>query len=125
MTASTPQELQTRFLELFLNNDLDGLLSLYEDTAVFVLQGGESAVGTAGIREALSGLLGIAQKFDLVPSFAVEVDGVALMHGNWSLEGVDPAGNPLSMGGTTIEVARRQVDGSWLYSVDSPFGVIA
>lgn len=125
MTASTPQELQTRFLELFLNKDIDGLLSLYEDTAVFVLQGGESAAGTAGIREALTGLLSVAQKFDLVSSFAVEVDGVALMHGNWSLEGVDPAGNPLSLGGTTIEVARRQADGSWLYSVDSPFGVIA
>ena len=123
MTASTPRELQNRFLELFLNKDLDGLLSLYESSAVFVSQSGESAVGTAGVREALSGLLSVAQKFDYKPSFDVEADGVALMHGQWSLEGVDPAGNPLSLSGTTVEVARRQADGSWLYSVDSPFDI--
>ncbi|MCZ0991727.1 YybH family protein [Streptomyces diastatochromogenes] len=125
MTASTPQELQSRFLELFLAKDLEGLLSLYEDSAVFVSQSGETAVGTAGIREALGGLLSVAQKFDLTPAFAVEANGVALMHGHWSLEGSDPAGNPLSLSGTTVEVARRQTDGSWLYSVDSPFGIPA
>lgn len=117
-----PRELQSRFLEVFLAKDLDGLLSLYEDTAVFVSQGGENAVGTSGVREALAGLLGVAQTFSLTPTFAVEADGVALMHSDWSLEGRDPAGNPLSLSGTTVEVARRQKDGSWLYAVDSPFG---
>lgn len=34
MTASTPRELQERFDECFLADDLDGLLSLYEDAAV-------------------------------------------------------------------------------------------
>lgn len=124
MSTSTPRDLQSRFLELFLAKDLDGLLSLYEDTAVFVSQHGESAVGTAGVRESLAGLLGIAKTFALTPTFAVEADGVALMHSAWSLEGSDPAGNPLSLSGTTVEVARRQADGSWLYAVDSPFGIV-
>lgn len=125
MTASTPRELQIQFLEFFLAKNIDGLLSLYEDTGVFLSQTGEAAVGPEGIREALGGLLAAADKFDLIPAFAVEAGGVALMNSNWSLEGTDPAGNPLSLGGTTVEVARRQADGSWLYTIDSPFGVAA
>ena len=125
MSVSNPRELQEQFVKYFLADDLEGLLSLYEDTAAFVAQSGESAKGTAGVREALAGFLGIPRtSFKLTPTFAVEADDVALMHAEWSLEGTDPKGKPLSLGGTTVEVARRQADGSWRYAVDSPFGIV-
>ncbi|HKS43646.1 MAG TPA: nuclear transport factor 2 family protein [Amycolatopsis sp.] len=125
MTVSTPRELQERFAEYFLADDLDGLLSLYEDAAVFVAQSGDSGSGAVALREALGGFLGIPRtSFKLTPTFAVEADGVALMHADWSLEGTDPEGKPLSLGGATVEVARRQADGSWRYAVDSPFGIV-
>ena len=125
MIASTPRGLQEQFVNYFLADDLEGLLSLYEDTAAFVAQSGDSVSGPDGLREALGGFLGIPRtSFKLTPTFAVEADGVALMHADWSLEGTDPEGKPLSLGGSTVEVARRQADGSWRYAVDSPFGIV-
>ncbi|WP_329407854.1 DUF4440 domain-containing protein [Nocardia vinacea] len=126
MTTSTPLELQERFRECFLASDIDGLLSLYESSAVFMTSTGEAITGSAGLRAVLAGFVEIPRtSFTFTPTFAVETDGVALMQADWSLVGTDPAGEPLKLGGVTIEVARRQADGNWRYAVDSPFGVMA
>ncbi|MFI6366299.1 YybH family protein [Nocardia sp. NPDC050630] len=126
MTTSTPRELQQKFLEHFLASDLEGLLSLYEVSAAFVTQTGETLMGSEDVRASLAGFVGIPRtSFTYTPTFAAETDGVVLMHADWSLEGTDPDGKPLMLGGTTIEVARRQAGGTWRYAVDSPFGIIS
>ena len=125
MPTSTPRALQETFLERFGAHDIEGLMALYEPHAVFVTLTGESAIGLDAIREQLTGLLAAASKsFILKPTAAFEVDGVALMHSNWALEGAAPDGSGLSLSGTTVEVARRGVDGEWRYAVDSPIGIV-
>ncbi|KUO18090.1 YybH family protein [Streptomyces dysideae] len=124
MLTSTPRALQERFLEKFLAQDIEGLLALYERNAVFVASAEQVVVGLDAIREQLTGLLTAASKsFVLNPTVAFEVDGVALMHADWALEGTGPDGSALSLSGTTVEVARRGADGEWRYVVDSPIGI--
>lgn len=124
MSASTPRALQETFLEKFLAKDIDGLLDCYEQNAVFVSPTGEKSATLDSIRGQLTGLLAAAStSFVLKPTVAIEVDGVALMHADWALEGTTPDGSTLSMSGTTVEVARRQPDGEWRYVVDSPIGI--
>ncbi|MEV6338759.1 DUF4440 domain-containing protein [Nocardia vinacea] len=125
MSASTPRALQETFLEKFHANDIDGLLDCYEKNAVFVSPTGDKAATLDSIREQLTGLLAAAStSFVLKPTAAIEVDGVALMHADWALEGTAPDGSALSMSGTTVEVARQQPDGEWRYVVDSPIGIV-
>ena len=125
MPTSTPRALPETFLEKFRAQDIEGLVALYEPNAVFVALTGQPAVGLDAIREQLTGLLAAASKsFVLNPTVAFEVDGVALMHSDWALEGTAPDGSDLSLSGTTVEVARRGVDGEWRYAVDSPIGIV-
>ena len=125
MSASTPRALQETFLEKFLAKDIDGLLDCYEQNAVFVSPTGEKSTTLDSIREQLTGLLAAAStSFVLKPTAAIEVDGVALMHADWALEGTAPDGSELSMSGTTVEVARQQAGGEWRYVVDSPIGIV-
>lgn len=125
MPTSTPRALQEMFLEKFRTQDIEGLIALYEPNAVFMAPSGQRAVGLDAIREQLTGLLAAASKsFVLNPTVAFEVDGVALMHADWALEGTTPDGSALSLSGTTVEMARRGVDGEWRYVVDSPIGIV-
>ncbi|WP_280422734.1 YybH family protein [Nocardia carnea] len=125
MPASTPRALQEMFLEKFGAKDIDGLSDCYEENAVFVSPTGAKATTLESIREQLTGLLAAATtSFVLKPTVAIEVDGVALMHADWALEGTAPDGSALSMSGATVEVARRQPTGEWRYVVDSPIGIV-
>ena len=52
----------------------------------------------------------------------VVADDIALYVGRWTLQGADPAGQPVSMGGESSDVLRRQPDGRWLIALDNPWG---
>ncbi len=40
----------------------------------------------------------------------------------WTLNGTGPDGKPLTMTGTSSDVARRQPDGTWRMVIDNPWG---
>ena len=46
----------------------------------------------------------------------------AYLSNSWSLNGTGPDGNPVALGATTAEVARRQADGTWRYVIDNAWG---
>jgi ketosteroid isomerase-like protein len=48
---------------------------------------------------------------------------IALISANWKLKGTGPDGKPVEMTGTSVEVARKQADGSWLFAIDTPWGL--
>ena len=56
-----------------------------------------------------------------VDSESVEVGDLALMFGSWTLSAKGPDG-PMNMTATSVEVARRQPDGSWLFVIDHATG---
>lgn len=106
--AKAPEELSSLFVERAGAGDVEGVVALYESTAVLALPGGELATGTEAIREAYRRLLGTRR------TFTIEAQAPALVNGKLALT------STRIPGGATAEVARRQPDGTWLWIMDRP-----
>ena len=122
MSARTPEELCSQFTQRFSTGDIDALVALYEPDAVLLPQPGHVARGRAGIRESLAAFLAMRGTFRMSPPKVIHADGLALLYADWTLEAKAPDGSPISLAGQTTDVARQQLDGRWLYAIDSPFG---
>src|SRR5215831_17425014 len=102
--------------------DLDRAVAAYESDAVLVVQPGKLARGSAQLREALAGFTALRAVLRSEAQQLIEAGDVALYIGRWSLNGTDPAGNAVAMGGESTDVLRRQQDGRWLIALDNPWG---
>jgi ketosteroid isomerase-like protein len=123
MSANTPAELLSLLNENINAGDLQAAVACYEPEAVFVLpedQGGE-ARGQEAIGEAYAQFLAAKPTLTRNATVIVEASGVAVLLGDWSLEGTGPDGNPASTSGKFRDVVRQQPDGTWLYLIDNPF----
>jgi ketosteroid isomerase-like protein len=98
------------------DQDLDGLMELYEPDATMVLMDGSTVTGTAAIREELAAILALQGRMTLRGRYVVEAGDLALLSNEWTLVAGDR-----TMSAVTHEVARRQPDGSWRYVLDHPF----
>jgi len=122
MAASVPEDLGRLFCERMKAGDLDGVMALYEPEATFRPEPGRSVGGTAAIREAMQGFLALGPNLTIESKALGRTGDIALTTSRWSLEGTGPDG-PVRLSGQSVEVARRQSDGSWLYVVDTPWGL--
>jgi uncharacterized protein (TIGR02246 family) len=122
MPATTPEQIHRMFETAFNDNDLDGLMALYEPDAVLVPQPGSVARGTEEVREALQRYLALEGRITLDTKLVVTVGDLAYLSNTWSLDGTGPDGHPVTLGATTAEVARRQTDGTWRYVIDNAWG---
>jgi uncharacterized protein (TIGR02246 family) len=119
MSATTPEQIHRLFEEAFNAGDLDGLMELYESNAALVAQPGSVAHGSEQARAALQGFLALKGRIMLNTKLVFIVGDLAYLSNTWSLSGTGPDGNPVSLGATTAEVARRQADGRWRYVIDN------
>jgi len=117
MGASTPSELIELFSQYFADGDLDGLMTLYEDDAVFPTHSGVAS-GLTEVRGVLKGYIDSGAKLTFGKSVAFQVGDLGLVQNAWVIELADGGQGE----GVTVEVARRQADGTWKYSIDSPDG---
>jgi ketosteroid isomerase-like protein len=104
--AQRPEDLGRLFLQRARAGDVDGIVALYEPTAVLDTPDGP-AVGTEAIRARMRAFLADP------PRFQGQVQP-ALRHGDLALT------STRFPGGATAEIARRQPDGSWLWVADQP-----
>jgi ketosteroid isomerase-like protein len=127
MRATTAEETHRLLEDAFNRGDVDALLELYEDGAVFLAQpGAPPARGTVGVREALGAFVGMKGTFNIEQTDLVSGDDVAIIYSRWTLKGAsDAEGNPIELAGQTTDVVRRQPGGSWLFAIDNPWGVQA
>jgi ketosteroid isomerase-like protein len=105
--AIEPNDLERYFVERANGGDVEGLVALYEPNAIVAHGDGETAVGANQIREFFVRFLADRPKLDRSDQ------APALCSGNLAL-----TSSRLSNGDITVEVARRQPDGSWLWVVD-------
>ena len=122
MPATTPEQVHRLFEEAFNAGDLDGLMELYEPDAALIAQPGSVAHGGEQARAALQGFLALKGRIKLDTRLVVTVGDLAYLSNTWSLSGTGPDGNPVALGATTAEMARRQPDGSWRYVIDNAWG---
>lgn len=115
MPAHKPQDIHVLFLDAFNRGDVEGLVALYEPSAVLTTGTG-NAVGHEAIHEAYQRILAGGGRMELRTRAVIESrDGLALLHASWKLyrgEKVIP--------GLSTEVVRRQPDDAWLFVIDEP-----
>lgn len=107
--ATGPEELGRLVLERLNAGDVDGLVELYEPDAVLALPHGGVAKGQVEIRMVYERITADEPRFE--PGVPLPV----LRSGDIALTGAR-----LADGTVTVEVARRQPDGTWRWAVDQP-----
>ena len=78
--------------------------------------------GTAAIRESLSGFLAGKPKMTLTAKVVAQSGDLAVTSAKWQLSMTGLDGKPANMTGESVEVVRRQTDGTWRAVIDLPFG---
>jgi ketosteroid isomerase-like protein len=95
-------------------------LRLYEPTATFVAPDGSHATGLTEIRRLLREMLAAEPRITDVAGIASVLAGdLALMTNRWQMTFGALTEAP-AVKGSSVEVARRQADGGWLYAIDRP-----
>ena len=105
------------FERYFAEGDLDALMSLYEDGAVFPTAHGTST-GADAIRATLKAYLDSGATLTFGTSLVFPAGDLALIHTPWTMRMPDGSTSV----GATADVVRRQPDGSWKYVIDNPDG---
>ena len=122
MKARNPADVDRLFAEALSRGDLEDALSLYEPNAAFVRDNGDIARGHAEIRAVLVELVKSDATLDCYEIDVVENDDLAVLRADWIFTGTGANGEPSESRGRSIEVVRRQPDGSWLFTIDLPTG---
>jgi ketosteroid isomerase-like protein len=107
--AARPEDLGRYFVERANAGDVEGLVTLYEPGAVLAFPPGRLTTGHDEIRKVYADLL--ADR----PSFSSAGQQPAIRNGDLALTSTRLPG-----GGATVEIARRQPDGSWRWVIDQP-----
>ncbi|HUK27479.1 MAG TPA: nuclear transport factor 2 family protein [Candidatus Acidoferrales bacterium] len=105
--ATKPEDLGRFFMERGNVSDLDGLVELYEPTAVLAFPSGKVTTGRQAIRRVYAQLLATKPKFQGEVQTALRNGDLALTSTRFS-------------GGATAEVAHLQPNGTWLWIIDQP-----
>jgi uncharacterized protein (TIGR02246 family) len=123
MAALTPDALDPLFAKALNAGDLDALISLYEPDASLMPSPGTVVAGTEAIRAALAQFIAAKPSITLSPKTLAQSGDLALVTAQWELDMTGPDGKPAKASGQSVEVMRRQADGSWRFAIDFPFGV--
>jgi uncharacterized protein (TIGR02246 family) len=124
MQARRPEECDQLLFETIESGDLDAALDIYEQAAVFVVAPGQVVSGRPAIREVLKGMLAMGGlgKIERVTSVSSTDGTVAFTRTKGSSTYPDPDGKPVTVQFHSVEVVRRQRDGTWRIVIDDPSG---
>jgi ketosteroid isomerase-like protein len=105
--ALQPEDLDRLFLERANAGGVEGVVNLYEPDAVLAFPPGRLAAGQPAIREVYADLLASRPRLTGMIRRAIRNGDIAIT-------------STVRMGNATVEVARRQPDGTWLWLIDQP-----
>ncbi len=105
--ARNPQELERLWITRQRAGDINGMVALYEPDAILDYGSDSLAIGKCAIREVFIELESKGQKFNLGEQQP------AIICGDIAL-----TSTRFSDGDVTVEVARKQTDGTWLWVID-------
>ena len=125
MPANKPEDCDLLLFKVIDTGDLEAALDLYEPDAVFVVSPDHVVAGHAAIREVLQGMIAAGATGNLESVTAVpSADGtVAFTRAKGSSSGPGPNGEPVTTHFHSIEVVRKQPDGTWRIVIDDPGGM--
>jgi len=117
------KQLCSEFTKAVNAGDLDAVCNLYAADALFVTGPNDEAVsGSSAVREVLAGFLASRPVMEFEHAYVFQTGDTAVARGQWKLTSTGPDGASSVISGNSIEVLRRQADGSWRYVIDHPWG---
>lgn len=122
MPLMQPDEIYERFASALNDNDLTGVMQLFDADGATVPYPGQPAVaGMDAIRGVMEQCLAMQPQISYDDSTVIVADDIALLRSTWRLNITGPDGKPAEVMGKGIQVARRQMDGSWRILIDNPW----
>jgi uncharacterized protein (TIGR02246 family) len=124
MPAHKPEECDVLLTKALEAGDLDACMDLYEPGATFVASRSNLVSGIPAIRELLQGFIDAEATFSLDTVTAVpDADGsIAITRAKGTSTSPGPDGNPVTTPFHSVEVVRKQSDGTWRFLIDDPNG---
>lgn len=123
-TAFTPEACDRILLTALENADLETTVSLYEPSATLFRKSGATMTGHDEIRASNAALIAIKPKFTIafIKTTLSGDQTIATTRMKASLIGTAADGSEIHGDIHTLEVLRKQSDGSWRYIIDDPYG---
>ncbi len=121
-SAASSEDLHKLFEQALNSGDLDALVALYAFDGFLVARSGPVR-GISAIRKAIAEYVAMKPTIQLTTRRVVQAGDAALLVADWRFHGTAADGGDVATSGTSIEVARRQPDGSWCYLIDLPYGL--
>jgi len=122
MATHRPAEVVDQLIDALNRGNLEAALALYEPQATMVAAPGRLATGKEALRTALEGFIALRPTIRSVKQAVVETGDLAQFCAEWTLAGPDPTGKPVTMGGRSSDVLRKQANGTWKIAIDNPWG---
>jgi ketosteroid isomerase-like protein len=117
-----PGGIPAALLERFNSGDVNAMMGLYDQGAVFVTNSGRNVTDPDEIRRELDAFLALGLPMKAHARHMIVWNDIALFLLDWELEGPGPDGRPVHLRGSATDIARRGADGRWRYIVDNPYG---
>lgn len=122
MPVMQPDEIYERFASALNGNNLVGVMQLFDaDSATVPHPGAPAVAGMDAVRGVMAQCLAMQPHISYDDSNVIVADDVALLRSTWRLNVTGPDGKPVEVTGKGIQVARRQMDGSWRILIDNPW----
>lgn len=124
ITAQQPDDSSRILVTAIEAGDIETIVSLYEPDAILFSKSGRRLQGIEAIRENNMALIALKPVFHVDAITAtISADGkLATNRMQATLSWQDKDGETRQARVDTLEVLRRQEDGSWKYVIDDPYG---
>ncbi|MES2025221.1 MAG: nuclear transport factor 2 family protein [Pseudomonadota bacterium] len=122
--ARMPDDCSRILVAALESGDVETSVALYEPTAVLFSKSGRTMTGLDAIRQNNASLIALKPSFaiDFIKS-TISGDGtLATNRMKANLSWKDAEGKLVEASVDTLEVLRKQEDGSWRYIIDDPYG---
>ena len=119
-----PEECDRYLLEAIEAGDIDTCVSLYEPSAVVFKKSGEAISGLDAVRQTYASMSALKPRFaiDFIKSTVSEDGSIGTNRMKASMTWQDAEGKQHNSMFHSLEVIRKQPDGSWRFIIDDPYG---
>ncbi|MEU5431847.1 nuclear transport factor 2 family protein [Streptomyces sp. NPDC020719] len=121
-TPTDPALLPIAFEDALNAHDADRVLALYAPTATMRTVTGEVISGSTALRREVEQTIAAHPHITNTTRHVLIGDGTALVIVDWSMQLTTPDGHRVAASGTTANVAGRNTDGTWRFTILNPTG---